>query len=173
LSLSKLGLPGTRTAIVIAPEAIATAIASMTAIVGLANVNVGQQLVLPWVESGRILEFGPTILRPFYEVKSRAAAEWTREIFDAAGVDWALHASEGAFFHWLWLRDLAIPTREFYERLKARKVLVVPGEYFFFGLNEDWTHSRECLRLNVSQPEKVVREGLEIIAEEAARSPRR
>ena len=48
-------------------------------------------------------------------------------------------------------------------------MLVVPGEYFFFGLNADWPHSRECLRLNFSQPAHVVREGLRIIAEEAAR----
>jgi valine--pyruvate aminotransferase len=142
----------------------------MTAIAGLANGNVGQQLALPWVESGEILEFGPRILRPFYEEKSRAAAAWTREFFDAAHVDWALHASEGAFFHWLWLRGLRIPTRELYERLKARKVLVVPGEYFFFGLRENWPHSRECLRLNFSQPAEVVREGLQIIAEEAAKA---
>ncbi len=169
MSLSKLGLPGTRTAIVVAPEQIASAMAAMTAIVGLANGNVGQQLALPWVESGEILDFGPQILRPFYEAKSRAAQAWTREFFDAAGIDWALHASEGAFFHWLWLRGLKIPTRELYERLKARKVLVVPGEYFFFGLGEDWPHTRECLRLNFSQPAEVVREGLRIIAEEAAR----
>lgn len=169
MSLSKLGLPGTRTAIVVAPEQIASAMAAMTAIVGLANGNVGQQLALPWVESGEILDFGPRLLRPFYEVKSHAAIAWTREFFDAAGVDWALHASEGAFFHWLWLRGLKIPTRELYERLKARKVLVVPGEYFFFGLGEDWPHSRDCLRLNFSQPADVVREGLRIIAEEAAK----
>lgn len=173
LSLSKLGLPGTRTAIVVAAEKIASALAAMTAIAGLANGNVGQQLALPWVESGEILEFGPRILRPFYEEKSRAAAAWTREFFDAAHVDWARHASEGAFFHWLWLRRLRIPTRELYERLKARKVLVVPGEYFFFGLREDWPHSRECLRLNFSQPAEVVREGLQIIAEEAAKAKRR
>jgi valine--pyruvate aminotransferase len=170
MSLSKLGLPGTRTGIVVAPESIASAMGAMTAIVGLANGNVGQQIALPWVESGEILEFGTKILRPFYAEKSRAAAAWTREFFDAAGVDWALHASEGAFFHWLWLRGLNIPTRDLYERLKARKVLVVPGEYFFFGLDEDWPHSRECLRLNYSQPEPVVREGLKIIAEEAARA---
>ena len=169
MSLSKLGLPGTRTAIVVAPEQIASAMTAMTAIVGLANGNVGQQLALPWVESGEILDFGPQILRPFYEAKSRAAQAWTREFFDAAGIDWALHASEGAFFHWLWLRGLKIPTRELYERLKARKVLVVPGEYFFFGLGEDWPHTRECLRLNFSQPAEVVHEGLRIIAEEAAR----
>jgi valine--pyruvate aminotransferase len=167
LSLSKLGLPGTRTSVVIGDRRIASAVAAVTAIAGLANGNVGQQLVLPLIENGEILNIGPRILRPFYEEKSKAALGWAREAFDAAGVDWAVHASEGAFFHWLWLRGLRIPTRELYERLKARKVLIVPGEYFFFGLREDWPHSRECLRLNFAQPENVVREGLRIIAEEA------
>ena len=170
LSLSKLGLPGTRTAVVIAPPEIASAVAAMTAITGLANGNVGQQLVLPLVENGQILRYGPEILRPFYEEKSRAAAGWAAEAFNTCGVDWAMHASEGAFFHWLWLRGMKIPTRELYERLKARKVLIVPGEYFFFGLDEDWPHSRECLRLNFAQPEATVREGLRIIAEEAAKA---
>ncbi|MEK0450360.1 MAG: hypothetical protein RL088_2628 [Verrucomicrobiota bacterium] len=168
LSLSKLGLPGTRTAVVIGPKQIAEAVAAMTAIAGLANGNIGQQIVLPLVESGHILKIGPEILRPFYEDKSRSAMQWAREAFDAAGIQWAIHASEGAFFFWLWFRGLQIPTRELYERLKARKVLIVPGEYFFFGLPDDWDHSRQCLRLNFAQPESVVREGLRIIAEEVA-----
>lgn len=168
LSLSKLGLPGTRTGIVIAAEPIASAISAMTAIAGLANGTIGQQIVLPLVESGEILDIGPRWLRPFYAEKSQLAQSMTREIFTAAGVDWALHVSEGAFFHWLWLRGLSISTIELYERLKARKVLVVPGEYFFFGLADDWPHSRECLRLNFAQPEHVMREALQIIAEEAA-----
>ena len=169
LSLSKLGLPGTRTAMVIGPPEIASAIASMTAICGLANGNVGQQLVLPLMESGEILEIGPQKLRPFYKEKSRQALRWIDEFFTAAGVDWAVHASEGAFFHWLWLRSIRIPTKTLYHRLKSRKVLVVPGEYFFFGLDRDWPHRHECLRLNFSQPADVVREGLRIIAEEAAK----
>lgn len=170
LSLSKLGLPGTRTGIVIAPEKIASAIGALTAIVGLANSNVGQQLVLPWVENGKILELGPKILRPFYAEKETAAAAWARESFAGAGVDWAMHASEGAFFHWLWLKNLRITTRELYERLKARKVLTVPGEYFFFGLPDDWSHRHECLRVNFSRDAQTVREGYQIIAEEAAKA---
>ncbi len=172
LSLSKLGLPGTRTAIVIAPEKIAQAVSAFTAITGLANGTIGQQLVLPWIESGKILELGPKILQPFYAGKSRAAAGWAREYFDAAGVDWALHANEGAFFHWLWLKNLRLTTRELYERLKARKVLTVPSEYFFFGLESDWSHRHECLRLNFSSEPEAVREGYQIIAEEAARAQR-
>ncbi len=170
LSLSKLGLPGTRTAVVIGPKQITEAVAAMTAIAGLANGNIGQQIVLPLIESGEILQLGPKILRPFYEEKSRAAMQWTRDAFDAAGIEWAIHASEGAFFFWLWFRGLRIPTRELYQRLKARKVLIVPGEYFFFGLPEDWEHSRQCIRLNYAQPEAVVREGLRIIAEEVVKA---
>lgn len=173
LSLSKLGLPGTRTAFVIAPKPIAEAMGAMTAIAGLANGNVGQQLVLPWVESGEILEFGPRDLCPWYEAKSRGALALLREIGDRSGVDWAVHVSEGAFFHWLWLRDLGIDTLELYERLKARKVLVVPGEYFFFGLppeHDDDRHRRQCLRLNFAQPEPVLREAFEILFDEAKRA---
>ena len=172
LGLSKLGLPGTRTAIIIAPEQIASAVTSLTAVIGLATGNIGQQIVLPWIESGEILEFGPRILRPYYEEKSRAALSWAREYFDSAGVDWALHACEGAFFHWLWLKNLGITSRELYDRLKARKVLTVPGEYFFFGLEEDWPHRHECLRLNFSRDAASVREGYQIIAEEAAKAAR-
>ena len=168
LSLSKLGLPGTRTGIVIAPEQIASAIGSLTAVVGLANNSIGQQLVLPWIENGTILELGPKMLRPFYAEKSAAAAAWAREAFTEASVDWALHVSEGAFFHWLWLRGLRTTTRDLYERLKARKVLTVPGEYFFFGLSNDWPHRHECLRLNFAQPAETIREALRIIAKEAA-----
>jgi valine--pyruvate aminotransferase len=170
LSLSKLGLPGTRTSVIIGPQRIAGAVAAMTAIAGLANGNIGQQLVLPLIESGEILELGPRILRPFYEEKSQRAIDWAREIFAVAGVDWAVHASEGAFFHWLWFRGMNITTRELYERLKARKVLIVPGEYFFFGLQSDWLHAHECIRMNFAQPEATVREGLRIIAEEVGRA---
>lgn len=170
LGLSKLGLPGTRTAIIVAPEPIAAAVTSLTAVVGLATGNIGQQIVLPWIESGQILEFGPRLLRPFYEARSRAALAWAREFFNAAGVDWALHACEGAFFHWLWLRNLSVTSRELYERLKARRVLTVPGEYFFFGLAGDWPHRHECLRLNFSRDADSVREGYRIIAEEAAKA---
>ncbi|MFN0130285.1 MAG: valine--pyruvate transaminase [Verrucomicrobiales bacterium] len=170
LSLSKLGLPGTRTAAVIGPPEIVRALSAMTAVVGLANTNVGQQLVQPMLESGELLDLSRTVLRPFYEQRSRAALAWIDEFLGGAGVDYAVHASEGAFFHWLWLRDLPIPTRAFYQRLKERGVLVVPGEPFFFGLPDDWPHSRECLRLNFSGPPDVVREGLRRIAQEAAQA---
>ena len=98
LSLSKLGLPGTRTAVVIGPPEVASAVAAMTAIAGLANGNIGQQLVLPLVESGEILDLGPRHLRPFYLEKSDQAQTWVREFFTSAGVNWCcMSAKERSF----------------------------------------------------------------------------
>ncbi|MHB1036782.1 MAG: valine--pyruvate transaminase [Pirellulales bacterium] len=168
LSLSKLGLPGVRTGMVVGPPKIIDAIRSMTAIVGLANGNIGQQLLLPQVESGEILEFGPRILAPFYQAASRAAQSAMREFLGPTRVDWAIHVSEGTFFLWLWLRGLPMPTKELYERLKMRNVLVVPGEFFFFGLGEPWPHQHECLRVSFAQPEELVREGIRRLAEEVS-----
>lgn len=171
-SFSKIGLPGTRTGMVVGPPEITEAVASMTAVAGLANPTMGQQIVLPWLEDGSILEIGPRWLRPFYNERRLRARQWLEDAFQRAGIPWALHADEGAFFHWLWLPELNISSREFCQRLKQRQVLTVPGEYFFYGLEEDWPHRHQCLRLNYSGPETAVREAIAIIAEEAARCQR-
>ena len=165
LSLSKLGLPGTRTGVVIAEPKITEAIAAMTSVTGLANTNTGQQIVLPLLANGEILRLSREVIRPFYEERSRKAHGWLAEAFEGQDC-WSVHRTEGSFFLWLRLEDLPLTTLELYERLKLRKVLVVPGEHFFFGLKEDWPHRHECLRLNYAGPETVVREALGIIADE-------
>ena len=166
-SLSKLGLPGARAGIVVGPEPLIADIEAMNAVIALASGNLAQQLTLPMIRSGQILEMG-SLIRPFYQKRSLFAQEVMRREFDAAGLDWALHVSEGAFFHWLWLRGLSVPTSELYQRLKQRSVLVVPGECFFFGLEADWPHRRECLRLNYAQEPDVIEQAVRIIAQEAA-----
>ena len=67
----------------------------------------------------------------------------------------------------MWVDGQRIPAAELYQRLKARDVLVIPGHYFAPGLDAPWAHASQCLRITFSQPESVVREGLEILAEEA------
>jgi valine--pyruvate aminotransferase len=167
-SFSKLGLPGVRTGIVVGPEEIIEAVAAMTAIAGLANGNLGQQLAMRLVENREILRVGPQILRPFYEARGQAAQAAVREFLGATNANWAVHTSQGTFFLWLWLRDLPITTTELCHRLKKRNVLVVPGEYFFFGLQEAWPHRHECLRINFAQSPETVREGIRRLAEEVA-----
>jgi len=168
LSLSKIGLPGTRTGIVIAREEIAAAVSSMSAIVGLANGNVGQTIMQPLVQSGEILKLSNEVVRPYYIEKSRQARAWVDESFDTS-LPYRVHLSEGALFLWLWFEDLPITTSELYERLKARGVLIVSGHYFFFGLeDDDWQHQDECIRMTFTMDERTVREGISIIAEEVA-----
>jgi valine--pyruvate aminotransferase len=169
LSLSKIGLPGTRTGIVIAREEIASAVASMSAIVGLANGNIGQAIMEPLVRSGEILKLSNEVVRPYYIEKSRQARQWVDEFFDDS-LPYRVHLSEGALFLWLWFEDLPISSQELYERLKARGVLIVSGHYFFFGLDdsEPWRHCDECIRMTFTMDERTVKEGIEIIAEEVA-----
>ncbi|NNC88257.1 MAG: valine--pyruvate transaminase [Akkermansiaceae bacterium] len=170
LSLSKIGLPGTRTGIVVAREEIVQALSSMTSIVGLSNTNAGQAIIGPLVENGDILKLSNEVVQPFYRRKSEQAQEWVREFFDD-GLPYHVHRSEGALFLWLWFEDLPISSRQLYERLKARDVLVVPGNYFFFGVDDaEWRHRDECLRVTFTMAEEVVRDGFRIIAEEVRKA---
>ena len=75
-------------------------------------------------------------------------------------------------FLWLWFEGLPITSKELYQRLKGRGILVVPSEYFFFGLPEgtDWPHIRECIRVSYTMPEEVVEEGIRIIADEVRKA---
>ena len=77
-----------------------------------------------------------------------------------------IHRPEGALFLWLRFPDLPITSKALYERLKARRVLVVPGHYFFFGLSEPHPHEHQCLRMTYSQEPSVVQEGIRILADE-------
>ena len=169
VSMSKVGLPGVRTAFIVADPAIVKALSNMNAIVSLANGNMGQAILTPLLQDDRLIQIGRDVIRPFYRERSDAA----KQILTTAlgeRVPWALHKQEGAFFLWLWIKGLPIPAAELYRRLKARNVLVIPGHYFSYGLKKPWQHPHECLRLTYSQPEHIVREGLEIIADEIVKA---
>ncbi len=172
MSLSKLGLPGTRTGIVIARKEITRALASMTAVAGLANNNVGQAIVAPMLENDEILRVSRELIEPFYRAKSEHGLECVRRSFPD-DLPYAVHQSEGAFFLWIWFQDLPITSMELYRRLKERRLLVIPGEYFFYGIDEPgWRHQHECVRVTFAQSEATVEEGTRILAEEVQRAYR-
>jgi valine--pyruvate aminotransferase len=166
ISMSKVGLPGVRNAMIVADKTIVKALSNMNAIVSLANGNLGQALLSPLLADDTLPRMSREIIRPFYRARSDFAVGVLTEALGKS-FPWALHAREGAFFLWLWLKNLRIPAAELYQRLKVRNVLVIPGHYFAPGLHEPWPHAAQCLRITFSQPEAIVREGLEILAEEA------
>ena len=163
-SLSKIGLPGCRTGIVVGPPEVIRALGSMNAMIGLANPNLGQALVQPLIASGEILRLSREVVQPYYSSRCESAQAAVREAFGGRFA-WRMHRAEGAVFLWLWFPGLPISSQMLYERLKRRQVLVVPGEHFFFGA-PGTKHSRECLRISYAMEPETVRAGLEIIAEE-------
>lgn len=165
MSLSKLGLPGTRTGVVIAAPQITQAVSALNAILSLAPGGVGAALARELVESGDILRLSKETIRPFYQRKAGLAL--ARLSNALKGLDCRIHKPEGAFFLWLWLKGLPISSQAFYERLKGRGVVVVPGRHFFPGLAEEWRHKDECVRISYSQDDTMVAAGLDIIADEA------
>ena len=164
MSLSKLGLPGVRTGIVVANEAVISMIGRMNAILNLSPGSMGPALALDLVRTGDILRLGKEIIQPFYRNKAEQTLHCLHEAL--AGLDYHIHTPEGAIFLWLWIRGLPISNQELYERLKRRGVLVIPGHHFFPGLQEHWQHRYECIRITYAQPEETVRRGVAIIGDE-------
>ena len=167
LSLSKLGLNGLRTGIIVAREDIIRAYSNANGIVNLACGNIGPAIASELIRTGEILTLTRDYLTPFYRKRAADVVGWFREAM--GDLPYRLHKPEGAFFVWLWLEGLPGGCAAFYERLKSRGVLVVPGHHCFFGLEDDWPHSRECVRVSYVQDEASVREGVSIIANEARR----
>lgn len=171
MSLSKIGLPSLRTGIIIAPEEIVTAIGNMNAIAALASGSFGQALAENLIKTGLLVEKARDFVRPYYENKAKKASAAFHRYF--SGTNYAVHKSEGSIFQWLLLKDLKIPTLQFYAELKKKGVIVVPGEYFFFGDDRagglppvcGHPHYNKCLRINYAGEEQEVDEGIKIIAE--------
>ncbi len=167
MSLSKIGLPALRSGIVIAREELVEALSATNAIASLATGSLGPAIAEGLVRSGKLLRLSREIVGPYYAAKSKRALEIVAQ--ELGDLPWAAHESEGSIFLWLWFKDLPVPSRELYLRLKSRNVIVLPGESFFFGLEDDWAHSRECVRVNYSGGEELFARGLRIMAEELRR----
>ncbi len=168
MSLSKIGLPGTRTGIVIANEETISIITRMNAVLNLSIGSVGPTLVHDLVTSGEISRLSKTIIKPYYQNKSKLALELFHH--ELAGLDYYIHISEGAIFLWLWFPSLPITSEDLYQRLKERGVLIISGHHFFPGLECDWQHKHECIRVTYSMDKNVIQEGVRIIAEEVKKA---
>jgi len=164
MSLSKLGLPAARTGIVIANEDVIAMVSRVNAVISLAPGSIGAAIATNLVRSGDILRLSRDVIKPFYQTKAADTMEQLCKELD--GIDFHIHKPEGTFFLWLWFPGLPITNAELYQRLKKRRVLVVPGHYFFPGLKQRWKHKNECIRVNYSPDKETVTKGIKIIADE-------
>ena len=125
-------------------------------------------MTLEMVRTREITRMSNEIIRPHYWRKAGQAVDWLCESLE--GLNFHIHKPEGAFFLWLWLPDMPISCQILYERLKERGVLVLPGHHFFPGLEDEWQHRNECIRLSYAADDDMVYAGIQIVAEEVRKA---
>ncbi|NIG19108.1 valine--pyruvate transaminase [Pantoea sp. Al-1710] len=164
MSLSKLGLPGARCGIIVADESTISAIGNMNGIISLAPGSIGPAIATEMIVRGDLLRLSEEVIKPFYQAKvSETIAILRRYLPEDRCL---IHKPEGAIFLWLWFRDLPISTEALYQRLKARGVLMVPGHFFFPGLEQEWPHTHQCMRMNYVPDAEKIERAVQILAEE-------
>ncbi len=163
MSLSKVGLPGERVGIAIGDERNIHALECFQANAAIHSSRYGQALAAQAINSGELARLSETVIKPHYQHKAEIlTAALDREMPD--DVPWYLHKAEGAIFAWLWLNDLPISDKQLYQEIKKEHVIVVPGASFFPGLNEDWPHKQQCLRISLTATEEELQAGAAAIA---------
>ena len=169
-SLSKIGLPGVRTGIVVANPQVVKAISSLNAIVNLAPTRFGAAIATPLLQDDRLKDLSDNHIRPFYQGQAKLAVQLLKQELGDLPSPYnnamKIHKPEGAIFLWVWFKDLPITTVELYERLKAKGTLIIPSEHFFVGVDtENFRHAHECIRLSIAQDDDTLRKGIATIGE--------
>lgn len=165
LSFSKIGLPGVRFGIVVSDEETINTLSSFAAVSNLAVGNLGVYMMQILFQENVLPKLSENILRPFYEAKAKLALNLFTEAFEKMGVAYEIHDPMGGFFLWIRFPTLSISNHELYHLCKDKRLFIVSGHYFFPGLNTDFSHTKECIRLTYCRKEEELARGAQILAE--------
>ncbi len=163
MSLSKAGLPGERVGIAIGDEAIIQVLEAFQTNVCIHSGRYGQAIAARAIHSGKLAQLSADVIRPYYRTKLNTLEAALDQHFPE-DVPWFLHIGEGAIFGWLWFQDLPISDWDLYQKLKEVGVLVVPGSPFFPGLQQEWKHKQECIRISLTATDEEIEQGIKRIA---------
>jgi len=169
LSLSKTGLPGIRTGIILAPADVCSVLERIQAVQHLAPGGLGPALVQEGITDGSFFKLCKEHLPAFYRERQRLAIDTLFNELEPDR-DVQIHRPDGAFFLWAVFPRLTISTSELYLDLKKAGVLVVPGSYYYPGLPDDdrlspeWEGQRS-IRISYSQDLSTIQEGLSILCQ--------
>ena len=163
-SLSKIGLPGVRTGIIVAAPEVIAAVSAMNAVVNLSPTRFGASIATPLVENDAIKDLSDNDIKPFYQQQAKKAIALLKQ--ELGDYPLMIHKPEGAIFFWLWFKDLPITTLELYDILKEKGTLIVPSQYFFPGVDvSDYQHAHECIRMSIAADEDTLAKGIAVIGE--------
>ncbi|MDF3820023.1 valine--pyruvate transaminase [Leptospira sp. 96542] len=168
LSFSKVGLPGVRLGIVIADEKTISLLSNFASVGNLAPGNLGLFLAKIFFENDTLPKLSQNILRPFYENKKQICLEVFEREFVKWGVEYSIHEPMGGFFLWIRFPRMNISNAKLYQLCKDKRVFFVSGHFFFPGLSEDFSHTKDCIRLTYCREEEELARGAKIIAEMVA-----
>ncbi len=164
MSLSKAGLPGERVGIAIGETEVIEALDSFQNNACIHSSRYGQAIAAKAITSGKLANISLNVIRPYYQEKLEILEQTLDEVMPK-DLPWFLHCGEGAIFGWLWFKDLPITDQELYQELKKVGVIVVPGSSFFPGLQEEWQHKHECIRISLTATSSQIKEGIIKLAE--------
>lgn len=163
-SLSKIGLPGVRTGIIVAAPEVIAAVSAMNAVVNLSPTRFGASIATPLVENDAIKDLSDNEIKPFYQQQAKKAIALLKQ--ELGDYPLMIHKPEGAIFFWLWFKDLPVTTLELYDILKEKGTLIVPSQYFFPGVDvSDYQHAHECIRMSIAADEDTLAKGIAVIGE--------
>ncbi|MGP5494993.1 valine--pyruvate transaminase [Psychrobacter celer] len=163
-SLSKIGLPGVRTGVIVAAPEVIAAVSAMNAVVNLSPTRFGASIATPLVENDAIKDLSDNEIKPFYQQQAQTAVALLKN--ELGDYPLMIHKPEGAIFFWLWFKDLPITTLELYDILKEKGTLIVPSQYFFPGVDvSDYQHAHECIRMSIAADEDTLAKGIAVIGE--------
>lgn len=155
ISLSKAGLPGERIGVAIGEPSLIQVLESFQTNLCIHSSRYGQAIAARAINSGELANISTQVIRPFYQQKISLVTE-TLNATMSPNLPWFLHRGEGAIFAWLWLEDLPMTDWELYQKLKEVGVIVVPGSSFFPGLQEEWVHKNQCLRISLTATDQEI-----------------
>jgi valine--pyruvate aminotransferase len=158
ISLSKLGLPGVRTSVIVAHEKHRHRTGQHECRDGASRMATSARPLLKPTpgrrypaESSLARSSSPSTANapPLPQGCCTTCLRDKRPLWAACTGRCLLSSGSGS-------RICPSPAPQLYQRLKQRKVLIVPGHYFFFGLDEPWAHRDQCLRITFSQSPEIV-----------------
>lgn len=165
LSFSKIGLPGVRLGIIISNPETIEILSSYAAVGNLAVGNLGVYMMEILFQKNILPHLSKNILRPFYDKKRELAISIFESEFKKHGIDYEIHDPMGGFFLWIRFPSLSVSNHKLYHLCKDKRLFIVSGHYFFPGLNSDFSHTKDCIRLTYCRKEEELARGAHILAE--------
>jgi valine--pyruvate aminotransferase len=129
-SLSKLGFPGGRVGIFISSKSVISQMVEQLTITSLAPNSIGPAIASHFFSGDNWRTLIRDVIKPYYQRNRNTLINELKRIFSVE--DFEYYEPEGAFFLWVRFKKFS-RSQDLYRKLKEGGLLVVPGDFFYFG----------------------------------------